>query len=168
MPGMDGFEVARKLRLGSQVPILMLTARGMVADKVTGLNAGADDYLVKPFDFDELLARVKALLRRKQPEQDEVLRFADISLNPATRQVDRSGTPVELTAKEFDLLEFFLRHPRQVLRREQIYERIWGFDFEGESNIIEVYMRYLRIKLEAGERPRIIHTVRGVGYVLRD
>ena len=168
MPGMDGFEVARRLRLGSQVPILMLTARGMVADKVTGLNAGADDYLVKPFDFDELLARVKALLRRSQPEQEEVLRFADISLNPTTRQVDRSGTPVELTAKEFDLLEFFLRHPRQVLRREQIYERVWGFDFEGESNVIEVYMRYLRIKLEAGGRPRIIHTVRSVGYVLRD
>lgn len=168
MPGIDGFEVAKRLRRGSQVPILMLTAKGMVADKVTGLNAGADDYMVKPFDFDELLARIKALIRRQQSEQNAILRFADISLNPATRQVDRAGKSIELTAKEFDLLDLFLRHPRQVLRREQIYERVWGFDFEGESNVIEVYMRYLRTKLEAGGRPRIIHTIRSVGYVLKN
>lgn len=168
MPGMDGFEVARRLRLGGPVPILMLTAKGTVADKVAGLDAGADDYLVKPFDFDELLARVRALLRRRQPEHGEVIRFADISLDPVSRQVDRSGAPIELTAKEFDLLEFFLRHPRQVLRREQIYEQVWGYDFEGESNVIEVYVRYVRAKLEAGGRTRVIHTVRSVGYVLRD
>lgn len=168
MPGMDGIEVARRLRQGSNIPILMLTARGMVADKVEGLNAGADDYLVKPFEFDELLARVKALLRRGQPQHEEILRFSDISLNPLTRQVERSSTPIELTAKEFDLLEFFLRHPHQVLRREQIYERVWGYDFEGESNVIEVYVRYVRTKLEAGGKPRVIHTVRGVGYVLKD
>lgn len=168
MPGMDGFEVARRLRQGSRVPILMLTAKGMVADKVAGLDAGADDYIVKPFDFDELLARVRALLRRSQPEHGEVIRFADISLDPVTRQVERSGTPVELTAKEFDLLELFMRHPRQVLKREQIYEHVWGYDFEGESNVIEVYVRYLRAKIEAGGRSRVIHTVRSVGYVLRE
>ncbi|MDO8473202.1 MAG: response regulator transcription factor [Dehalococcoidia bacterium] len=168
MPGMDGFEVARRLRRNSRVPILMLTAKGTVADKVTGLDAGADDYLVKPFDFDELLARVRALLRRKQPEKGEKLVFGDVSLDISTRQVTRDGKPVELTAKEFDLMEFFMRHPRQVLRREQISERVWGYDFEGESNVIEVYVRYLRSKLELDGLPRVIHTVRGVGYVLRD
>ncbi len=168
MPGMDGFEVARRVRKTSRVPILMLTAKGTVADKVTGLDAGADDYLVKPFDFDELVARVRALLRRHSPNKGEVLTFGDISLDTRARQVTRGNTKVELTAKEFDLLDLFLRHPRQVLRREQIYQLVWGYDFEGESNVIEVYVRYLRTKLEEGGHPRVIHTVRGVGYVLRD
>ena len=168
MPGMDGFEVARRLRHGSKVPILMLTAKGAVADKVVGLDSGADDYLVKPFDFDELLARVRALLRRRQPELGARIRFGDLTLDTSTRQVTRGAASVEFTAKEFDLLELFMRHPRQVLRREQIYERVWGYDFEGESNVIEVYVRYLRAKLEAGGRSRVIHTVRGVGYALRD
>lgn len=168
MPGMDGLEVARRLRRGGQTPILMLTAKGTVGDKVAGLDAGADDYMVKPFDFEEFLARVRALLRRRQPQEGETLRFQDLSLDTAMRQVVRGGAIIGLTAKEFDLLELLLRHPRQVLRREQIYERVWGYDFEGESNVIEVYVRYLRAKLEAGGRPRLIHTVRGVGYVLRE
>lgn len=168
MPGMDGLEVSRRLRQASDVPILMLTAKATVADRVAGLDSGADDYLVKPFAFDELLARVRALLRRRQPKETELLRFSDLSLNPSTREVRRSQDPLELTATEFDLLEFFLRHPRQVLKRETIYERVWGYDFEGESNVIEVYVRYLRSKLEAGGRSRLLHTVRGVGYVLKE
>ncbi|MFH1647357.1 MAG: response regulator transcription factor [Chloroflexota bacterium] len=168
MPGTDGLEVARRLREGSDIPIIMLTAKGTVADKVTGLESGADDYLVKPFAFDELLARVRALLRRRQPREGEALRFGDLSLDTATREVRRGGGLIELTAQEFDLLELFLRHPRQVLKRDLIYERIWGYNFEGESNVIEVYVRYLRSKLEAGGRPRLIHTVRGVGYVLKE
>jgi two-component system response regulator MprA len=167
MPGMDGLEVARRLRQTGGVPIIMLTARGQVVDKVAGLDSGADDYLVKPFDFDELLARVRALLRRHQ-KPTEAIRFSDITLNPATREVTRGGQHLELTAKEFDLLELFMRHPRQVLKRDTIYDQVWGYDFEGESNVIEVYMRYLRSKLEAGGRPRVLHTVRGVGYVLRE
>ena len=168
MPGIDGTEVCKRLRHGSDVPILMLTAKGTVADKVAGLESGADDYLVKPFAFDELLARVKALLRRRQPKEGEILRFSDLSLNTATREVKRGNEALELTAQEFDLLELFLRHPRQVLKRDLIYERVWGYDFSGESNVIEVYVRYLRSKLEAGGRPRLIHTVRGVGYVLKE
>lgn len=168
MPGIDGLEVAKRLRQGGDVPIIMLTARGTVADKVTGLESGADDYLVKPFAFDELLARVRALLRRHQPKEGETLRFSDLSLNTATREVTRGQETIELTTQEFDLLELFLRHPRQVLKRSLIYERVWGYDFEGESNVIEVYVRYLRSKLEAGGKPRLIHTVRGVGYVLKE
>ena len=168
MPGMDGIEVARLLRQGSDIPILMLTAKGTVADKVAGLGSGADDYLVKPFAFDELFARVKALLRRRQPREGEIFSFSDLSLNTATREVTRGNKPVELTTQEFNLLELFMRHPRHVLKRETIYERIWGYDFEGLSNVIEVYIRYLRSKLEAGGRPRLIHTVRGVGYVLKE
>ena len=168
MPGMDGIEVARRLRQGSDIPILMLTAKGTVADKVAGLGSGADDYLVKPFAFDELFARVKALLRRRQPREGEIFSFSDLSLNTATREVTRGNKPVELTTQEFNLLELFMRHPRHVLKRETIYERIWGYDFEGLSNVIEVYIRYLRSKLEAGGRPRLIHTVRGVGYVLKE
>lgn len=168
MPGIDGIEVAKRLRQGGDVPILMLTAKGTVADKVTGLESGADDYLVKPFAFDELLARVRALLRRRQPGEGETLRFSDLSLSTATREVKRVNDPIELTAQEFDLLELFMRHPRQVLKRDLIYERVWGYDFEGESNVIEVYIRYLRSKLETGGRPRLIHTVRGVGYVLKE
>jgi len=168
MPGIDGIEVAKRLRQGGDVPIIMLTAKGTVADKVTGLESGADDYLVKPFAFDELLARVKALLRRRQPHEGEILRFSDLSLNTATREVTRGQETIELTTQEFDLLELFLRHPRQVLKRSLIYERVWGYDFEGESNVIEVYVRYLRSKLEVGGKPRLIHTVRGVGYVLKE
>ncbi len=168
MPGLDGVEVSRRLRQGSDVPILMLTAKGTVADRVAGLDSGADDYLLKPFDFDELLARIRALLRRRQPAEGELLRFSDLSLDTAAREVMRGNGVIELTAQEFDLLELFMRHPRQVLKRDMIYEKVWGYDFGGESNVIEVYVRYLRSKLEAGGRSRLIHTVRGVGYVLRE
>ncbi len=168
MPGIDGIEASKRLRQAGDVPILMLTAKGTVADRVAGLDSGADDYLVKPFAFDELLARVRALLRRRQPREGELLRFSDLSLNTATREVKRGNEIIELTAQEFNLLELFLRHPRQVLKRDLIYERVWGYDFSGESNVIEVYVRYLRSKLEAGGRPRLIHTVRSVGYVLKE
>lgn len=168
MPGIDGLEVAKRLRQGGDVPIIMLTAKGTVVDKVTGLESGADDYLVKPFALDELLARVKALLRRRQPKEGETLRFSDLSLNTATREVKRGNQVIELTAQEFALLELFMRHPRQVLKRDTIYGRVWGYDFEGESNVIEVYVRYLRSKLEADGKPRLIHTTRGVGYVLKE
>ena len=168
MPGIDGLEVSKRLRQASKLPILMLTAKGTVADRIKGLDSGADDYLVKPFSFDELLARIRALLRRSQPTEGEVLRFMDLSLDPSTREVKRGNDVIQLTAQEFDLLELFLRHPRQVLRRDMIYEKVWGYDFGGESNVIEVYMRYLRSKLEAGGQPKLIHTVRGVGYVLRE
>lgn len=168
MPGIDGIEVSRRLRQAGDVPILMLTARGTVADKVAGLDSGADDYLVKPFSFEELLARVRALLRRRQPREGEILRFSDISLNTATREVRRGNEIIDLTVQEFDLLEYFMRHPRQVLGRDRIYERVWGYDFGGESNVIEVYVSYLRSKLEAGDMPRLVHTVRGVGYVLKE
>ena len=168
MPGIDGIEVSKRLRQGGDVPILMLTARGAIADKVAGLESGADDYLVKPFAFDELLARVKALLRRRRPGDTQTLRFGDLSLNAASREVKRGNDKIDLTAQEFDLLDLFLRHPRQVLKRDLIYERVWGYDFEGESNVIEVYVRYLRSKLEAGGKPRLIHTVRSVGYVLKE
>ncbi len=169
LPGIDRMEVRRRIRAASDVPILMLTAKDAVPDRVAGLDAGADDYLVKPFAFEELLARLRAILRRRQPATtQEVLRFADLTLNPLTRQVWRGQRDIELTAKEFDVLEMFMRHPRQVLTRDILYERIWGYDYSGESNIIEVYIRYLRTKLEAGGEPRLLHTVRGVGYVLRE
>jgi len=168
LPGMDGLEVCKRLRAAGGVPILMLTAKETVADRVEGLDAGADDYLVKPFEFDELLARIRALLRRAMPEGPEVLSFIDLRLDTGTHQAFRGDSPIELTAKEYELLELFLRHPRQVMTREVIYDRVWGYDFGGESNIIEVYVRYLRQKTEAGGKPRLIHTVRGVGYVLRE
>lgn len=171
MPGLDGLEVCRQLRAEGWVdlPILMLTAKDAVPDRVAGLDAGADDYLIKPFAFDELLARIRALLRRHRSADDsQVLRFADVVANPVTREVRRSERVIDMTAKEFDLLELFLRHPRQVLNRDTIYEQVWGYDFGGESNIIEVYVRYLRAKLEAEDEPRLIQTVRGVGYVLRE
>ncbi|MFZ4850292.1 MAG: response regulator transcription factor [Caldilinea sp.] len=169
LPKLDGLEVCRRLRSASNVPILMLTARDSVQDRVTGLDAGADDYMVKPFAFDELLARLRALFRRHRMEvAPEVYRYADLELTPRTRQVRRGGDGVELTAKEFDLLELFMRHPGQVLTREVIYEHIWEYDFGGESNIIEVYVRYLRSKLEAGGKSRLLQTVRGVGYALRE
>jgi two-component system response regulator MprA len=168
MPGLDGMEVSRRIRQGSALPILMLTAKGTVTDRVKGLDSGADDYLVKPFAFDELLARIRALLRRSRPTEGEVLRFMDLSMDTAAREVKRGNDVIRLTAQEFDLLELLLRHPRQVLRRDTIYEKVWGYDFGGESNVIEVYMRYLRSKLETGGQPRLIHTVRGVGYVLKE
>jgi two-component system response regulator MprA len=168
LPGLDGLEVCRRLRAVSDVPILMLTARESVEDRVTGLDAGADDYLVKPFAFDELMARVRALLRRAQPTKPQVYRFGDLELDTGTRQGRRGGRLFDLTAKEYELLELFMRHPRQVLTREIIFDRVWDYDFGGESNIIEVYVRYLRQKTEADGLPRLIHTVRGIGYVLRE
>ncbi len=168
LPGLDGIEVCRRLRAGGSVPILMLTAKDSVADRVKGLDSGADDYVSKPFAFEELIARVRALLRRSRPSEETVLRFADLMLNVNTRDVTRGSRRIALTTKEFDLLHFFIRHPRQVLTRELIYDRIWGYDFGGESNILEVYIRYLRSKLEAGGEPRLIQTVRGAGYALRE
>lgn len=168
LPGMDGLEVCRRIRAASDVPILMLTAKETIEDRVTGLDAGADDYLVKPFAFDELMARVRALLRRSQPSQPQVYRFADLELDTGTRQGRRAGRVFDLTAKEYELLELFMRHPRQVLTRDLIFDRVWNYDFGGESNIIEVYVRYLRQKTEEGGLPRLIHTVRGIGYVLRE
>jgi len=168
LPGMDGLDVCQRLRAASDVPILMLTAKDAVADRVEGLDAGADDYLVKPFDFDELLARIRALLRRAHPQSPEILMFADLRLDTGTHQAFRGELAIELTAKEYELLELFLLNPRQVLTREVIFDRVWGYDFGGESNIIEVYVRYLRQKTESEGQPRLIHTVRGVGYVLRE
>jgi len=169
LPGMDGLEVCRRLRTAnSSLPILVLTARDSVSDRVQGLDAGADDYMVKPFALAELLARVRALLRRAGPGEPELLQFGDLKLDTGTRQVHRADKMIELTSKEFDLLELFLRHPRKVLTRETIYDRVWGYDFGGESNIIEVYIRYLRQKLETEGKSRLLFTVRGVGYVLRE
>ncbi len=168
LPGIDGIEVCRRLRQVSEVPVLMLTAKEAIEDRVAGLDAGADDYLVKPFAFDELLARVRALLRRVQPAQPQVFRFADLELDTGTRQGRRGERTFDLTAKEYELLELFMRHPRQVLTREQIFDTVWNYDFGGESNIIEVYVRYLRQKTEAEGGSRLIHTVRGIGYVLRE
>lgn len=171
LPGLDGLEVCRRLRAAGQTPILMLTAKDAIADRVHGLDAGADDYLVKPFAFDELVARVRALLRRAKPVADgqgELLRVADLTMDTGTREVRRGNRKLELTAKEFDLLELFMRHPRQVLTREVIFDRIWGYDFGGESNIIEVYVRYLRQKMESDNEPRLLQTVRGYGYALRE
>ena len=169
MPGLTGVEVCRRLRsTGSQVPVIMMTAKDDVSDRVTGLDAGADDYVVKPFSIEELLARVRAHLRRTQPQEIDVLQYEDLSLNRSTREVFRDKRLIELTAKEFDLLEYLIVHPRQVITRDRILEEVWGYDFMGDSNIIEVYIRYLRLKLEAEGEKRLIQTVRGVGYVLRD
>ncbi|MDI6770424.1 MAG: response regulator transcription factor [Anaerolineales bacterium] len=168
LPGMDGLEVCRRLRTGGSLPILMLTAKDTIQDRVQGLDAGADDYLVKPFNLDELLARLRALLRRTQTERIQVYKFADLTMDTSSRQVTRGERLIQLTAKEHELLELFLRHPRQVLTREVIFDRVWGYDFGGESNVLEVYIRYLRQKLEAENEPRLIYTVRGVGYVLRE
>ncbi len=169
LPGLDGLEVASRLRAASDIPIIILTARDAVADRVRGLEHGADDYLVKPFAFEELLARIRVQLRRRQAsQQHEVLRFAGLTLDTAARELRVAERRVELTAKEYDLLELFMRHPNQVLTREVIYDRVWGYDFGGESNIIEVYVRYLRQKIEVGGAPRVIQTVRGAGYILRE
>jgi two-component system, OmpR family, response regulator MprA len=168
MPGLDGLEVCRRLRAsGNAVPVLMLTARDAVENRVEGLDAGADDYVTKPFALEELLARVRALIRRTTDGADEKLRFADLELEPGTREVTRSGEHIELTRTEFSLLELFMRNPRQVLTRSIIFERVWGYDFGFASNSLDVYIGYLRRKTETGGRPRLIHTVRGVGYALR-
>ncbi|MCP4164984.1 MAG: response regulator transcription factor [Chloroflexi bacterium] len=169
LPGIDGIEVCKRIREESALPILMLTARDMVEDRVIGLDSGADDYVTKPFDIDELLARVRAQLRRVESQpQTRIMRFADLEIDTAARSVHRGSREVELTAREFDLLELFMRHPNQVLTRAQIYDEIWSYDFGGSSNIIEVYIRYLRTKLEANGEPRLIHTKRGAGYILRE
>jgi two-component system response regulator MprA len=171
LPGLDGLEVCKRLRSAGPTPIMMLTAKDAIADRVQGLDAGADDYLVKPFAFDELLARVRALLRRAKPAAEgtgEILKVVDLVMDTGAREVRRGNRKLELTAKEFDLLELFMRHPRQVLTREVIFDRIWGYDFGGESNIIEVYVRYLRQKMEAENEPRLLQTVRGYGYALRE
>ena len=169
LPGIDGLEVLRRLReAGNATPVLMLTARDAIDDRVAGLEGGADDYLIKPFAFPELLARVHALLRRRQGGEREVLCFADLTLNTGTRLAERAGRAIELSTTEYELLAYFMRHPNQVLTREQLMERVWGYDFEGESNVLEVYVGYLRRKLEEGDRPRLIQTIRGAGYVLRD
>jgi two-component system response regulator MprA len=167
MPGVTGLEVARRLRSrGDAIPILMLTARAAVEDRVEGLDAGADDYLVKPFALDELLARLRALLRRTT-ESAATLRFSDLELDPGTREVRRGGDAIELTRTEFSLLELFMQNPRQVLTRSTIFERVWGYDFGVGSNALDVYIGYLRRKTEAGDKPRLIQTIRGVGYALR-
>ena len=169
MPGVDGLEVCRRLRgTGSKLPVLMLTARTEVEDRVAGLDAGADDYVTKPFALEELLARVRALLRRTSDEEGDVVRFGDLELDPTTREVTRGGRPIELTRTEFSLLELFMRNPRQVLTRTIIFERVWGYDFGYASNSLDVYIGYLRRKTEADGEPRLIHTVRGVGYALRE
>ena len=169
LPEISGLEVARRLRAaGDYVPILMLTARDAVADRVEGLETGADDYLVKPFALEELLARVNALLRRCQEERHEVLRYADVELDTGTRLARRGAREIELSPTEYELLALFLRRPRQVLTRDVILDRVWGLDFEGSSNVMEVYVGYLRTKLEASGEARLIHTVRGVGYVFKE
>jgi two-component system response regulator MprA len=168
MPKIDGLEVCRRLRTaGDRTPVLMLTARDAVDDRVAGLDAGADDYLVKPFALKELKARLRALLRRAEPA-DGPLRFADLELDPAAHEVRRGGRRIELSRTEFALLELFVRHPRQVLTRSAIFERVWGYDFGATSNALGVYVGYLRRKTEEGGAPRLVHTVRGIGYVLRE
>jgi two-component system response regulator MprA len=172
MPRLDGLEACRRLRsAGEDLPILVLTARDAVSDRVAGLDAGADDYLPKPFALEELLARLRALLRRTQPafsSENGQLSFADLTLDPLAREVTRGERTVRLTRTEFNLLELLMRHPRQVLTRSQILEEVWGFDFPTTANSLEVYVGYLRRKTEAAGEPRLIHTVRGIGYALRE
>ena len=169
MPKLDGLEVCRRLRkAGDRTPVLMLTARDAIDDRVEGLDVGADDYLVKPFALRELQARLRALLRRTGEDAGEVLRFGDLTLDPSAHEVTRGERVIDLSKTEFLLLELFMRHPRQVLTRSTIFENVWGYDFGPTSNALGVYMGYLRRKTEAGEEPRLLHTVRGVGYVLRD
>jgi len=171
MPNMDGLAMCRALRsAGHDVPVLMLTARDEIADRVAGLDAGADDYLPKPFALEELLARLRALLRRSAPSgaDAKVLALADLTLDPVTRDVTRADRPIRLTRTEFALLELLLRHPRQVLSRETILEEVWGYDFPTTANSLEVYIGYIRRKTEEGDEPRLIHTIRGVGYVARE
>jgi two-component system response regulator MprA len=167
LPGLDGMEVCRRLRREDNVPILMLTALDATADRVQGLDTGADDYLTKPFAYEELLARVRALLRRRDPKTVQTLRCADLTLEPETREVRRGDRALTLTALEFDLLHHFLRHPRQVLSRERLLDAVWGDEVAVTPNAVDVYVGYLRQKLEANGEPRLLQTVRGVGYVLR-
>jgi len=168
MPGLSGLEVARRLRAAEGIPILMLTARDAIEDRVAALDSGADDYLVKPFDLAELLARVRALLRRAAHDAETPLRHADLVLDPVTRETRRGDRAFTLRPKEFDLLAYLLRHPQQVLPRARLLEEVWGYDFGGTDGVLDVYIRYLRAKTEAGGEPRLIQTVRGVGYVLRE
>lgn len=169
LPGISGIEVCRRLREeGNKVPVLMLTAKDEVSDRVQGLDSGADDYLVKPFALEELLARVRALLRRAQQGGEQQLRFADLILDTSLHEARRGDRQISLTTKEYELLHYFMRQPRRVISREELMDRIWGYDFSGESNVLEVYIGYLRNKLEAGGEKRLIHTVRGAGYVMRE
>jgi two-component system response regulator MprA len=168
LPGISGVEVCQRLRAAGDVPILMLTAKDGTADRVVGLDSGADDYLVKPFAYEELMARIRALLRRQAPRARKVLRYADLSMDLGTREVRRGEHLVALTPKEFDLLQHLLRNPRQVLTRDRILDAVWGYDFGATSNSVDVYVGYLRQKLEADGDPRLIQTVRGVGYALRE
>ena len=168
LPGMDGLEVCKRIREKGSQPILMLTGREATQDRVHGLDAGADDYMVKPYETDELLARIRALLRRLQMDQITNYSFDDLKLDTSTRQAMRGGRVIYLTAKEYDLLEMFIRNPRKVLTREAIFDRVWGYDFGGESNVLDVYIRYLRQKMEVHGEPRLIFTVRGVGYVMKE
>lgn len=169
MPGLDGLEVLRRLRAADpQLPILMLTARDAPADEVKGLTEGADDYVVKPFTFEVLVARIRALLRRKEADRPEVLRFQDLALDTGTRRARRGDREIDLTSTEYDLLYQFLQHPRRVLPKEFLMQRVWGYDFGGNTNVLEVYVKQLRQKLEANGEPRLIHTLRGTGYVLRE
>ncbi len=169
LPEMNGMEVCRRVRAVSNVPIIMLTARGSVPDRVAGLDAGADDYLQKPFAIEELLARIRVLLRRNRASaaEQKTLTVQDLTMNTATREVFRQQTPITLTAREFDLLEMFMRNPNQVLSRDLLLERVWGYDYKGETNIVDVYVRYLRQKIDVPFDPPLIHTVRGVGYMLK-
>ena len=169
LPGFDGIELCRRLRVrGNDAAVLMLTARTSVPDRVDGLEAGADDYLTKPFAYEELLARVRSLLRRRPRHERELLHYADLAMDVGAMEVTRNDRPIELTALEFQLLEYFLRNPRIVLSRSQILEAVWDLDTDTTSNVVDVYVRYLRQKLEVDEEPRLIHTVRGAGYVLKE
>ena len=169
LPGMSGLDLVRELRVNKRAtPVLALTARGSVEDRVEGLNAGCDDYMPKPFAFEELVARLRALARRSQPEQNPVLQHGDLHLDLVTRMARRGERKIELTNREFTLLELFLRRPGQVFTRTAILERVWGYDFDPESNILEVYINFLRKKIERGDEAKLLHTVRGVGYVLRE
>jgi two-component system response regulator MprA len=168
LPGIDGIEVCKRLRAGSDLPILMLTARDAISDRVAGLDAGADDYLVKPFAYDELLARVRALLRRREPAGREVLHCADLLMDVSGHEVRRGDRLLELTALQFDVLEQFMRHPRQVLERDRLLRAVWGTDSDAISNVVDVTIAGLRSRIEMDDRPRLLHTVRGVGYVMRE
>ena len=168
LPGMDGLEFTEKIRANDNVPILMLTARDGLEDRVRGLDSGADDYMAKPFELEELLARIRSLLRRSSAERSINLKFEDLKLDTNTRTAKRGERSITLTTKEYELLELFMRHSREILSREMIFDRVWGYDFGGESNVLDVYIRYLRQKLEGDEDSRLIHTIRGTGYVLRE
>lgn len=168
MPELSGLEICRRLRAtGIKVPIILVTAKDEISDRVAGLDAGADDYVIKPFSIEELLARIRSNLRRTKDEEKDILQFKDLSLNRRTREILRSGRAIELTVREFELLEYLMIHPQQVMTRDQILENVWGYDFAGDSNVIEVYVRTLRQKLEIDSSCRLVQTVRGIGYVLR-